>query len=253
MHRFVITVTALLAMIFCQSAMADLNQKSSIDDVLDALQASGNNLKSFTADLTREESDAIGKDLTRYGKIWFQIKPDGNPIMHLLLNRKKVGDGKVVEDKKEYLLDDGWVIDRAYDIKVETRRQIAPPGQKVDLFQLGKGPLPLPIGQDKKAVYKQFEVSRVATDNSDPPDTIHLLLKPKPGSPLADKFTAIDVWVDLKSKMPVRIQTLDQPGNQNTNDLQNLQINPDLKPEDLMLPPLLPGWNSNQIPLMKKH
>ncbi len=44
-----------------------------------------------------------------------------------------------MDERKEYLLNDGWLIDRDYRGKNEANRQITKPGEKVNLFQLGKG------------------------------------------------------------------------------------------------------------------
>src|SRR5205814_1317034 len=128
---------------------------------------------------------------------------------------------------KEYLLDGGWLIDRDYRAKNEVRRQIARAGEKVNLFQLGKGPFPLPIGQDKKDVHEQFEVTKLPPAKDDPAGAVHLQLTPKEKTDFARKFSRIDVWVDQHTKMPVRIETIDR--NQTTDrqtDLEKMKVNP---------------------------
>jgi outer membrane lipoprotein-sorting protein len=233
-------------------AMADLASSSSIDDVLDALQASGHNVKSFTADLKTNDYQAGNEtEMNRFGKVWFQIKPDGNPVLHVQFDHKQPGGRKIIPEKKDYQLQDGWLTDRDDQSKIESRRQIALPGQKVDLFQLGKGPFPLPVGQDKSDVHKQFDVTKPALAKDDPADTIHLLLTPKPDSRLADSYRTVEIWVGEKTQMPVRIMTTDKHQNERTVDFFNLKTNPDLNPGDLVLPPLPTGWNTSDIPLQK--
>lgn len=228
--------------------------KATVDDVLDALQASGKDVKSFSADVQMKiEDETFGTATTQMGKVWFQTKPAGDAVLHVALDHKKVGENTFPE-KIDYLLDDGWLTDRNDNGKkdggAETRIQLAKAGEKVNLFQLGKGPFPLPIGQDKKDVHAVFDVKIMPVGKHDPAGTIYLLLTPKPGTSLAENFAAIDVWVDCKTRMPVRIGTENKKKSEyKTTDLLNLQVNPTIKPEDLSLPALPPGWTTVDKPL----
>ena len=223
-----------------------------IDQVLDELHARGGTLKEFTADITQADTDTImGNTTTKSGKVWYQVKPDVSVRLRILFDKKQVGSKPAHEEPREYLLDNGWLIDRDYLGKIETNRQVSQPGEKVNLFQLGKGPLPLPIGQDKKDVHDQFDVTLVPPAQGDPPGTVHLQLKPKPGTDLARKFNILDFWIDRKLAMPIRIHTLD--ANQSTDqqiDLQNLNVTPELRDADFALPSTdkEPGWNRHDEP-----
>jgi hypothetical protein len=231
-----------------------LRPDATIDDVLDTLQTRGQNLKEFVADVKLTESDTVmGTSTIRLGKVWYQLRDNGDARFHVRFDKKGTGDKPPVDDVKEYLLNDGWLIDRDYRAKTETNRQVARPGEKVNLFQLGKGPFPLPIGQDKKDVHAQFDITKVPLAKDEPTNTVHLQLKPKPGTDLERKFSTIDVWVDQKTGMPVRIETLDR--NQTTDrttDLDNLKVNPKpgLNDADFTLPPIdNGGWNRHDEPL----
>jgi outer membrane lipoprotein-sorting protein len=225
-----------------------LNSNSKVDDVLDALQADGKNVKSFTADVKIDEfNTTFQTDALRFGKVWFESKPNGDPVLHLLMDHKEIAK-KQTPEKREYLIEDGWLTDRNYDVKKEVRMQLVPAGQKVNLFQLGKGPFPLPIGQDRKDVKAEFAVSILAPDKDDPAGTIHLKLVPLPNSQWAQTFVEVEVWVDLKSNMPVRIFTKDK-STEKTVDLLNLGVNSSINPKELALPPLEKGWDSLDKPL----
>ncbi len=236
---------------FCGCAGAQLNPDSTADDVLHALHDSGSSIKSFSAEVKLDEFDnGTGAETNRFGKVWFAIKPTGDPVMHIVFDQKQVGDRGKVPDKVEYLLDDGWLTDRTDATKTESRIQLVPKGQKVNLFQLGKSPFPMPIGQDPDEIQKQFDVSKLAAAKDDPAGTIHLLLKPKPGSQMANRFSSVDIWTDLKTKMPVRIQTLDQKQvRERTADLTKMQVNTPLNQEDISLPGLPRDWRSSDTPL----
>jgi outer membrane lipoprotein-sorting protein len=239
----------LAALAVATAGAGPLTDKSSIDDVLDAMQARGGDLKSFTADVAQTMKDDVhGYDTTFRGKATFQALPGGDARLHLVFDMKQKGKHAAVPSKKEYLLQDGWLTDRDYPTNNETRRQVVQPGQKLNLFQLGKGPFPLPIGQNRQQVHLQFDVTRDPPDKDDPPHTIHLTLTPKPDTDLARQFQTIDFWVDTDQRMPVRIETVDSRGvNDQVTDLTNLKVNPPVNDGDFTLPPAT-GLRTSEVP-----
>src|SRR5688572_871542 len=206
-----------------------LSADSSVDEILDALDRRGRDLKSFTADVRLTETDdTTALSSTRAGAVAFQNKGDGDARMRVVFDTKEDGS-RQFDEKLEYVLDNGWLIDRNYKKRIEVRRQVLKPGEKVNLLRLGEGPFPLPIGQKKQDVHEQFDVEKVAPAEGDPPSTVHLRLSPKKGTDLAKRFSAIDVWVDPKSEMPSRIDTLDaNEAVSRSTELTNLRVNPEL-------------------------
>lgn len=219
----------------------DLSQQSAVDDILDALDASGKNLNSFTADVKLSETDAAtGDQSTRSGKVWYQLDPSGSARIRVAFDKKQVGE-KISDDKIEYLLAGPDLIDRTYRARTQVTRHILKPGEKMNLFRLGEGPFPLPIGQSKDDVHAAFDVRKIEPGKQDPPNTVHIQLTPKAGTRLEKRFTTIDVWVDLRNHFPSRIETLDK--NQTTiraTDLGDVQINPQLTDADFALPKINP-------------
>jgi outer membrane lipoprotein-sorting protein len=215
----------------------DLTPDSSVDDILDALDALGEGLKDFTAEVKMTTEDgATGLGSTRSGVVWFQNQGEGDSRLRVTFDTKEE-DGPEKQEKIEYMLDDGWLVDRDYKKKIEVKRQVLRPGEKINLLKLGEGPFPLPIGQDKADAHKLFEITKVAASKDDPDDTVHLELKPTKGSQFERKFHAIDVWVDLKSHMPRRIGTSNVPQTEiRVTDLSNVRVNPGLNDEDFALP-----------------
>jgi outer membrane lipoprotein-sorting protein len=207
-----------------------LSQQSSIDEILDALDARGQNLKSFSADVKLSESDdATGDESTRSGKIWYQDQPR----IHVVFNTKQA-NGKVSDDKIEYLLSGGDLIDRTYRSKTQVTRHVLKPGEKMNLLKLGEGPFPLPIGQKKEDVHAMFDVKKIDPSKDDPANTVHVQLTPKAGTRFERRFAEIDVWVGLDDHMPQRIATQSQSTTR-TTDLSNVKINTDLPDADFVL------------------
>jgi outer membrane lipoprotein-sorting protein len=218
---------------------ADLAPAAGVNEILDALDARGQNLTSFTADVKLIESDAATGDAsTRSGKVTYQA---GDPTRLRVRFDKKQVNNRITEDVIEYLLDGPDLIDRTYSSKTQVTRHVLKPGEKMNLLKLGEGPFPLPIGQKKEDVHAMFDVTKVDSSKEDPADTVHLKLTPKPNTRFANRFASIDVWVGTKDSMPHRIETMDR--NQSTvrtTELGNVAINPKLSDADFALPKVDP-------------
>lgn len=250
--RLVVFCTALLSIITlgCVSAQsaAPLTKDSSIDEILDALDARGKNLKSFVCDVSLTEEDLqTGDAPIRSGKVLYQLKDNGDGRIYVKFRQKAIEAGaKAVEAKLDYLLDDGKLIDRNYSKRAQSTNEILKPGEKLNLLKLGEGPFPLPIGQPKEDVKQMFEVSKIEASKDDPPDTVHIRLIPKPDTRFARQFKVIDTFVDPKQNMPARIVT-ENPETKRTADLSNVQINPVLTNQDFELEKVdLTGWNISE-------
>ncbi|MGB7160024.1 MAG: hypothetical protein WBD40_18300 [Tepidisphaeraceae bacterium] len=217
----------------------------SIDEVLDALDRQGDELKDFTADVALTEMDDFTKDaFTREGTLRLQKESEGDARIYIIFETRKT-DAKTTKEKIEFLLDDGWLTERHHRQQKNTRRQVLKPGEKINLLKLGEGPFPLPIGQDKEDVKGMFEVEVIPAAPEDPAGTIHGRLKPRPQTQFERKFTSIDVWVDPKAQMPRRIETLDRNGQiRQTTDLTNVKTNAGLNDDAFKLPPVnaKDGW-----------
>lgn len=225
-----------------------LSADSTVDQILDALDARGRNLKSFVADVTLAEGDAtLANEVTRRGRAAYQDSGDGRARLRVTFVERDTGT-RVFDEKIEYLLEGGWLTDRDYQRKIEVRRQVLREGEKIDLLKLGEGPFPLPIGQKKEAVYEQFDVTKVKPDKDDPAGTVRVRLTPKPDGQFARKFEEIDVWVDPRTNMPARIDTVEGE-TVRTTELTNFTVNPKpaLRDEDFRLP-AIEGWDRHQEP-----
>jgi outer membrane lipoprotein-sorting protein len=249
---FLILILAALLPSTSPAAPAD----DSIDATLDALDQRGKTLQDFSARVKLTETDpALGISNIRIGKVWFQKKTDGDARFRVVFDRKIQSKNIAVPNKIEYLLHDGWLTDRDYQKKIEVNRQVAKQGEKINLLKLGEGPFPLPIGQSKEDVHGQFDVTQAPAASDDAANTVHLVLKPKAASSLAKRFTSLEVWVDPKNSMPVRIDTLDAGGGeQKRTDLTEIVVNKPggLKDSNFTLPTINDDWSRRDEPFDKK-
>jgi outer membrane lipoprotein-sorting protein len=250
----------LIAILFfcfcCTSILADepkLDGSSDLDTILDALDARGKGLKDFSADVALHTADnRTGEDTAQIGSMIFQSKGSDDSRIKVSFDKKEMDDGgkkTTLKQRLDYVLEDGWLTDRDYQKKLEVRRQVLKPGQKMNLLKLGEGPFPLPIGQDKNDVKKQFDASKEAPAKDDPKDTVHVKLVPKPGSQFEKRFKQIDVFVDPRTNMPARIDTVEKSGTTRSTELNNVKLNAGVAADAFKLPPIEDqGWNRREEP-----
>ena len=207
---------------------AQMPPNATVDQVLDAMDARGQNLIDFSAKVKLTNSDAsTGDSVINEGTVQFQKKPDGNVRIRVAFDKEQNGD-EIDDVDHSYILDAGWLIERDYHKQSETRRQVLKPGEKMNLWKLGEGPFPLPIGQKKEEVRKLFDVTLLPPANDDPANTIHIELKPKAGTPYERRFGGIEVWVDRSNQFPAQIKTKPrgEGSDVHTTTLQKVVVNP---------------------------
>jgi outer membrane lipoprotein-sorting protein len=221
-------------------ATGELTQNSSLDQILDALHTRGEGLKSFTAKVELQDIDpGLGIPTIQRGRVLYDNSKAGQNARIRIIFDTVEEDGKIRNDKKEYLLDDGWLTERTYRTKTQIRRQVLAPGEKMNLLKLGEGPFPLPIGQPKEEVLKQFEVQKIVPKKDDPPGTIHIRLTPESGTRFAKQFKKIDVWVDQKTHFTDRIDAIDPNGiSLKSTRLTDIKVNEPLGDKDFQLEPI---------------
>ncbi|MGD0388452.1 MAG: hypothetical protein ABSC42_05795 [Tepidisphaeraceae bacterium] len=223
---------------------AALSAKSTVDQILDALDARGENLRDFSARVRLTDTDDSSGDSTiNTGSVVLQRKGPGDARIRVAFTQRRLGD-KIFPADHQYTLDNGILDDRDYLKKHENRTQVLKPGQKLDLFKLGQGPFPLPLGQKREDVLQLFDVARVDPAKDDPPGSVHVRLTPKDGTQFASRFKTIDVWVDIASAMPRRIQTDDiNQTTTRTTDLSDVKINAGATDMDFAQPPVPSDWD----------
>jgi hypothetical protein len=214
-----------------------------VDAILDALDERGRDLRDFQADVRLTETDPnFGLSTARLGRVWYERRDEHNARIRVTFDKREER-GQVLDERIDYMLDEGWLVDRNYRQRVEVRRQVLRPGERVDLLKLGEGPFPLPIGQDKQEVHRLFTVDKLDGGDDPPVNTLHIRLTPREGTQFARDYHSIEVWVDLETAMPSRIETEDsRQASIRTTDLSNIRVNEGVEAEDFALPAVGADW-----------
>ncbi len=209
-----------------------------VDEILTALQKRSDGLKDIRCDVQFVEDDHINLSrLAKTGRILFLIT---EPNPHFLIHFDKAVLDGVVGKQEWYLFDGRWLYQGLERIEQVTKQEVARPGEKLDLFDIEKTPFPVPFGQKKEKILKNFDVSIAAPADTDPKNTDHLICVPKTDSRLYRKYDKLELFVDRDVHLPTRIVVTKNHGQEvNTADFPNLSeksINVGVKPSDLEKP-----------------
>ena len=115
------------------------------------------------------------------------------------------------------------------------RELVAPEEKEVDPFELGSGPIPLPIGQTKESVLSKFVVEKTTKPTEGPlsklsDNVIGLRLIPK----TKDEWESIELFYDPKTWLPIGVRTIETDGTKRVSRLSNIQLN-ELSEEEIQL------------------
>ena len=174
-----------------------------IDDILTKLQQRSDGLTDIRCKVRFVEDDQINlSKRAKFGTILFLIT-DPNP--HFLIHFNKTEADGVLGKQEWYLFDGRWLYEVLERIRQVTKREIARPGEKVDLFDLENAPFPLPFGQNKEAILRNFDVTLVSPADGDPSNTDHLICVPKAESRLHRKYEKLEFFVLKDVHLPSRV------------------------------------------------
>ena len=142
----------------------------------------------------------------KLGTIWYkQTEPVAK--FKVQFDAKLAGTRKRNLDE-QHLFDGRWYVECQSQTKTITRREIYRPDEKINPYKLGEGAFPLPFGQKKADILREFEVHRLDSKTDDPPDTDHLRLIPRPDTSTGRTYKTLDFWVSRASDLsglPVKV------------------------------------------------
>jgi len=219
-----------------------------VERILDRLE------KRTVTDLEGEivyiKRDPILEDEQKFQGVLLFLQDKPNPRFFIRFDRV-VHEGITQEKKEWHVFDGEWYIEARERTETITRRQIVRPGEKLDVFQLGQGPFPLPFGQKKENIVKHFAVKLVPSRPDDPKgtkDTDHLECTPLPDTEMDRKYGKVHFYIDRVLDLPVCVQTVEkEEGKEITATFSSIKVNKGLAASRLNLPDL--KYEPTTIPL----
>lgn len=233
-----------------------------VETVLDRIEKADGDLKDLQAKIKYsvaqllKASPSDPDEVENYfGTIKYLKRPE---TTQFYIHFEKWNDGTLwmTDPQQWYIFDGEWMTTAKENGQSIEKEQIVRPGEKTDLFKLGRGPFPLPFGQSKADMLEQFDVGLVPPSGDDPQATDHLICIAKPNSKVAERFERIELFVsnDATSPLlglPIRIIAYKSNGQtRETVTFEQIKKNKGLKPKrDFALPTLTRKWEVSERPL----
>jgi len=221
--------------------------------ILTDLQAAGEKYKTIRADVTMEITDRrVGDTEKRTGWIAYQrgdARTSGMFRVHF--DRLRQGAGPVLKQKLDYAFDGHFWTVAKHTIKEMTRYQVVAAGEKAEPLRVGKGPFPLPFAQKADDVLSCYKAETRPLGKNEPKGTVYLKLTARPQRYKDLDAVRVEMWIDSRTDLPVRIVSRDKKRRATTVTLKNLQTNAKFDPRKMFHMPRPAGWSYKVVPLNK--
>ncbi len=219
-------------------------------NILKRLEAAGKKHPRIAADLNYvEDQQQTGLRQERTGRIAYQAAEKGRSAkFRVSFKTLRTNTGPKTRRRLDYAFDGQYLSERKDRIKQLTHYQVAPPGQQADPMGLGEGPFPVPFGQDTKTVLKHFRPSTRPPVKTDPKGADYIRLDTRPAYKGKLSVLWLEMWVDRKTDLPVKMISEDRSETKKTVLFTNIKTPDKLPADEFKLKAGLIGWTTKTIP-----
>ncbi len=235
------------------TAAAQAAVSPEVDQILTRQEKASDAIKDLQADIRHELYQVIPDDRqVKLGFIRYRAAGKRQNARFMVSFDTLIHEDLKVNQKEWFCFDGRWWREIREQTKTAIDHEVVAPDEKIDSFKLEESPLPLPFGQKKADILKNFNVTLIKPEKSDPADTDHLLLIPKPGGKFVKQYERLEFWIDRKLNLPIRIVAADRHANVTTDDFKNLKINTGI-PEKQLWIDIPEGYGYEKVPLEGKQ
>jgi hypothetical protein len=155
---------------------------------------------------------------TKRGWLWYR---EGKPTARFMIHFNENIQGQRREKIDErHGFDGEWYTEFQARSKSAIRTQVRRPDDPENPFDIARGLFPLPFGQKKAEILREFEARLVAPASSDPPETDRVQLTPRTGTRIGTIYGKMDFWIARSGKLeglPIRVLVAKKDGTGQVN------------------------------------
>ncbi|MBK9126565.1 MAG: hypothetical protein IPM13_02050 [Phycisphaerales bacterium] len=155
---------------------------------------------------------------TKRGRLWYQQgKPTARFMIHF--SESIQGDRREKTDER-HGFDGEWYTDYQARSKSAIRTQVRRPDDPDNPFDIARGLFPLPFGQKKADILREFQARLVPPAAGDPPDTDRVELTPREGTRIGTIYGKMDFWIARAGRLeglPIRVKVAKKDGTGQIN------------------------------------
>jgi len=207
---------------------------SNTDDLLRALETSGDDLRALSAQLRYTRDFAIAGDRQiRVGRLLFVSGPQRTGRKFSIEFTKLFVGQRVSDEVKVFIFDGSWLVEKWPGEKRFVKRRVVRPGEEFDPLKIGEGPFPIPIGQRRADILREYDAELLPpADGLEDPALVKFVgdawqLKLTPRAELADdaEFVEVRLWYTRDGLLPRMARTEAPDGDVSTVQLVNVKLN----------------------------
>lgn len=227
-----------------------------VNALLDELEKAGQKDQTLEAKVTYTvDFPTTAERETRTGTVQYQKDTADTPAKFRLYFEtfQSIDEPKPRPEKYEYAWDGEFFTEIKHKVLSINAYQLVPKGQKIDPMKIAKGPFPLLFGCKKKDLLELFDITTRPPQKSDPAGSRYLRLVPKSDRADEVNYTAVQLWVDENTFLPVQIVSTEKNKNKSTAIFSDVKAGTTFKPE--IFSPRDPGgkWKYHLSPYGEKN
>ncbi|MBX3373259.1 MAG: hypothetical protein KF817_05440 [Phycisphaeraceae bacterium] len=201
----------------------------------------------------REINDFTGQTTLRLGRLIYRLGAEGEPRSLSVVFDQRIEGSRMRPQATRYTFSGRWFVEIDGEQRLFSRAEIVAAGETFDPLAIGRGPVPIPVGQPRSEVLRRFTVTRAEAPD-DPllqqfrgrDDAYVLDLRPRPGAAEARDVQSLILVYDAATDLPLGVHLTTPSGDVRTALLEDLEQRVALTAEELAMlsvePPTEPGW-----------
>ena len=230
-----------------------------VDQLLEALETADKDIMQVSTPVVLVKEFALAGDReARTGTLSYRRLDEGDQTLKQFVVRfdRTITGQRMDERVREYIFDGEWLVEKFVDEKQFMKRQMVAPGQRWDPLRLGEGPFPVPIGQRRADILREY-TAQMATDPAEglehprlreqSASTYQLVLEPRPELMDVADYERVRIWYNHDTLLPRMILATNFAGDVTTVVLQEVRTNADAQLAanafDTTPPPMGSGWD----------
>ncbi|MBM4104495.1 MAG: outer membrane lipoprotein carrier protein LolA [Planctomycetes bacterium] len=199
---------------------------ASLEPLLQKINEAAKTIQSCRASvdyLVIQEPELLNSQTRRKGTLYYQ-KADKGSKLRLNFDSIKQDDAGEQKKTEQYFFDGVWLTKIDYAQRQIDQYQQAPVDKPVEVFDYISHHFPIVGFTGSDILYKQFIIQQIPPAAQEK-QIHHLLLKVKPDSVYKDDYTQIDLWIDGKTYLPLRMVSLTIQGDTYDIRLSKMELN----------------------------
>ena len=221
--------------------------------ILTDIERAGQKHPTIRTDFELKSADPLtGDSEERTGWVAYQGAKEQTPAgFRVHFATRKLGGGPSLKDKEDWAFDGHYWTVVKHRIRDMVRYQMVPEGETADPMRLGKGPFVLPFGQKVADVLKYYIPTTRPLRAKEPKGTTYLKLTARRERYKDVDLTRVEMWIDPKTHLPVRIASRDKKGKTTAVTFKKMQANVKIDRKKMFNIPRIGGYTYTVKPLKR--